>query len=70
MRPDIDRMLVDHVKAHPDTNYSATVNEALTNFFETRALESYREWDAAAPAAERAALAALAAHDDAAWAAG
>ncbi len=70
MRPDVDAKLAHYVEHHPDTNMSATVNEALTDYFEDLALQEYQQWDADAPAAERIALDAFAAHDDAAWAAG
>lgn len=69
MRPDVDRMLVDYVEHTPGTNYSATVNDALVDFLEAQALESYRAWDSATDPAERAALDAFDAHNDAAWAA-
>jgi len=70
MRPDVDRMLVDYVEHTPGTSYSATVNDALIDFLEAQALECYRAWDSAADLAERAALDAFDAHNDAAWAAG
>jgi len=68
MRPDVDQALTAYV-AHTGATYSATVNDALVDFFEARALESYREWDAEASPEEQAALAAFGAHDDAAWSA-
>lgn len=69
MRPEVDRMLVDYIEHTPGTNYSATVNDALVDFLEARALESYLAWDSAADPAERAALSAFGAHSDTAWAA-
>jgi hypothetical protein len=69
MRPEVDRRLVDYIERTPGANYSATVNEALVDFLEAKALESYRAWDSCADPAERAALDAFDAHDDAAWAA-
>jgi hypothetical protein len=68
MRPEVDRMMVDYIDHTPGANYSATVNDALVDFLEARALESYRAWDASADPTERAVLDAFDAHDDA-WAA-
>jgi len=62
-------MLVDYIERTPSANYSATVNDALVDFLEARALESYRAWDSSADPAERAALDAFDAHNDTAWAA-
>jgi hypothetical protein len=67
MRPEVDRMLAAHVERTPGATLSSTVNDALVEYLETAALEAYRRWDAEADAAERAALDALAAHDDRAW---
>lgn len=64
MRPDVDRMLAVHVDRTPGASMSSTVNAALVEYLETAAIEAYREWDAAADPAERAALDAFAAHDD------
>jgi hypothetical protein len=71
MRPDVDRMLATHVQRTPGATLSSTVNAALIEYLETAALEAYRRWDADADADadERAALEALAAHDDRSWAA-
>jgi len=70
MRPEVDRMLTAHVESTPGASLSSTVNDALVEYLEAAALEAYRQWDAEADAAERAALDALAAHDDQSWAAG
>jgi hypothetical protein len=70
MRPDVDRMLAAHVESTPGATMSSVVNEALVEYLEALALDAYRSWDADAPPEERAALDALAAHDDEAWAAG
>jgi hypothetical protein len=67
MRPEVDRMLVNYIENTPGTTYSATVNDALIDFLEARALESYRAWDSSADPAERTALDAFDAHNDAAW---
>lgn len=67
MRPDVDRMLAAHVDRTPGASMSSTVNAALVEYLEAAAIEAYREWDAAADPAERAALDAFAAHDDAGW---
>lgn len=47
-----------------------TVNDALVEYLEAAALDSYRRWDAEADSKERAALDALAAQYDRDWAAG
>jgi hypothetical protein len=67
MRPDVDRMLADHVARTPGATMSSTVNAALVEYLEAAALESYRQWDEAAEPAEREALKAFAAQDDEAW---
>ena len=67
MRPDVDRMLTAHVQQTPGATLSSTVNAALVEYLETAALQAYRRWDADADADERAALDALAAHDDRSW---
>jgi hypothetical protein len=69
MRPEVDQMLAAHVRRTPGATLSSTVNAALVEYLEAAALESYRHWDAAADADERAALDALA-DDDGSWAAG
>ena len=43
---------------------STAVNTTLVEYLEAAALEAYRRWDAEADPDERAALDALAAHDD------
>jgi hypothetical protein len=70
MRPEIDRMLMEHVRRTPGATMSATVNAALADYLEAAAIEAYERWDAAADAEERAALDAFAKHDDGSWAAG
>jgi hypothetical protein len=70
MRPEVDRMLTDHVARSDNATLSSTVNDALARYLEEEALDAYREWDAEAGPAERAAMNALAAHDDRAWATG
>jgi hypothetical protein len=67
MRPDVDRMLAAHVQQTPGATLSSTVNAALVEYLEIAALEAYRRWEADADADERAALDALAAHDDRSW---
>jgi hypothetical protein len=67
MRPDVDRMLIAHVQRTPGATMSSTVNDALAEYLEAAALESYRQWDAEAGPEERAALDALATHDDGSW---
>jgi hypothetical protein len=70
MRPEVDRMLTGYVQRTPGASLSSTVNAALVDYLEAVALDAYRQWDANAGANERAALDALAAHDDQSWAAG
>ena len=70
MRPEVDRMLTEHVQRTPGASMSSTVNAALVEYLEAAALEAYRRWDAEADPQERAALDALAAEDDRSWAAG
>jgi hypothetical protein len=70
MRPDVDQMLTAHVQRTPGATMSSTVNAALVEYLEAAALEAYRQWDADASSDERAALDALAAHDNQSWAAG
>lgn len=70
MRPEVDGMLAAHVARTPGASLSSTVNEALVSYLEAAALDAYRQWDAEAGPDERAALDALAAHDDQSWAAG
>lgn len=70
MRPEVDRMLAAHVQRTPGATLSSTVNAALVEYLEATALEAYRRWDADADAQEQAALTALVAADNEAWAAG
>jgi len=63
-------MLSAHVARTPGANLSSTVNAALVEYLEAAALADYRRWDAEAGPDERAALDALATHDDQWWAAG
>jgi hypothetical protein len=64
MRPEVDQMLVAHVRRTAGATLSSTVNAALVEYLEATALEVYRQWDAEADEPERAGLAALAADDD------
>lgn len=68
MRPEVDRMLTDHVQRTPGMTLSATVNAALVEYLEAAALAAYREWDRAAGHEESQALAAFAAYEDRMWA--
>lgn len=70
MRPEVDQMLAAHVQRTPGATLSSTVNDALVEYLEAAALEAYRQWDAEAEPAERAALDAYAAQDDRSWATG
>jgi hypothetical protein len=70
MRPEVDQMLAAHVERTPGATLSSTVNAALVEYLEAAALEAYRRWNAEADVDERAALDALAAHDDRSWATG
>jgi hypothetical protein len=56
MRPEVDRMLADHVARTPGTSVSATVNAAVMDYFEASALRTYVLWEAAAGPEELAAL--------------
>lgn len=67
MRPDIDSMLVAHVRSNPGATLSSTVNAALADYLEARAIEAYQRWDAQADPAERQALNAFSAQDDLSW---
>jgi hypothetical protein len=69
MRPEVDRMLAAHVQRTPGATLSSTVNAALVEYLEAAALEAYRRWDSDADVDERAALDALAVHNDRSWAA-
>jgi hypothetical protein len=67
MRPEVDRMLAEHVDRTPGATMSSTVNAALVEYLEAAALAAYREWDLKADPAERRALAAFEAHSDETW---
>jgi hypothetical protein len=69
-RPEVDRMLCEHVQRTPGASLSSTVNTALVEYLEGAAVEAYRQWDADADQDERDALDALAVQDDQSWAAG
>ncbi len=68
MRPEVDRMLSQHVQRNPGASLSWTVNEALVEYFESAALHAYRRWDTDAADDERVALEALRFQDDRSWA--
>jgi hypothetical protein len=70
MRPEVDRMLAEHVQRTPGATLSSTVNAALVEYLEAAALEAYRRWDADADPAERGALDAFADHGDKSWTSG
>jgi hypothetical protein len=53
--------------SHSLSSRDPHVNAALVEYLETAALEAYRRWDADADPDERAALDALAAHNDTSW---
>lgn len=59
MRPEVDRMLVDHVARTPGASLSSTVNAAVVEYLETSAVRSYERWHADAGPEERATLAAF-----------
>jgi Arc/MetJ-type ribon-helix-helix transcriptional regulator len=61
MRPEVDRMLTEHVQRTPGASMSSTVNAALVQSLESAAIEAYRQWDADADPEERDALDAFAA---------
>ncbi len=69
MRPEVDRMLAEHVERTPGATMSSTVNAALVEYLEGAALAAYRQWDLEAGPDERSALAAFDAYDDS-WASG
>jgi hypothetical protein len=69
MRPEVDRMLVQHVERTPGATMSSTVNAALVEYLEVAALAAYKTWDLEADAEELDTLAAFDAHQDEAWAA-
>jgi hypothetical protein len=68
MRPEVDRMLVQHVERTPGATMSSTVNAALVDYLEAAARAAYKTWDREAGPEERSALAAFDAHNEAAWA--
>ena len=70
MRPDVDRMLSEHVRRTPGATMSSTVNAALVEYLEAAALAAYRAWHVAADPEEQAALAAFDAHNEESWASG
>jgi hypothetical protein len=70
MRPEVDRMLAQHVERTPGATMSSTVNAALVEYLEAAALAAYRDWDRKAGVDERNALAAFDAHNDESWASG
>jgi hypothetical protein len=70
MRPEVDRMLAEHVERTPGATMSSTVNAALVEYLEAAALAAYKAWDLEADGDERGALAAFVAHNDESWASG
>jgi hypothetical protein len=64
MRPEVDRMLAEHVERTPGATMSSTVNAALVDYLEAAALAAYRAWDREADLDERSALAAFEAHNE------
>jgi hypothetical protein len=70
IRPEVDRMLSEHVQRTPGVSMSSTVNAALVEYLEGAALRAYHQWDADADRDERDALDALAVHDDPSWVTG
>jgi triphosphoribosyl-dephospho-CoA synthetase len=70
MRPEVDRMLTEHVARTPGTTLSSTVNAALVEYLEAAALAAYEAWDRDADADERGALEAFDAHNGDSWALG
>ena len=68
MRPEVDRMLAQHVERTPGATMSSTVNAALVEYLEVAALAAYKVWDLEADVDERNALAAFDAHNEDAWA--
>jgi hypothetical protein len=68
MRPDVDRMLAQHVERTPGATMSSTVNAALVEYLEAAALAAYKAWDLEADPQEQSALAAFDAYNDASWA--
>jgi hypothetical protein len=70
MRPEVDRMLAEHVERTPGATLSSTVNAALVEYLEAAALAAYDQWDLEADPDERLALAAFDAHNEEFWASG
>jgi hypothetical protein len=70
MRPEVDQLLTAHLARTPGASLSSTVNAALVEYLEPAAVTAYIQWDAASEPDERAALDALAAHDNPSWAVG
>jgi hypothetical protein len=70
MRPEVDRMLIEHVERTPGATMSSTVNAALMEYLEAAALVAYSRWDLEADLDERHALAAFDAHNEESWASG
>jgi hypothetical protein len=70
MRPEVDRMLADHVERTPGATMSSTVNAALVDYLEAAALTAYQQWELEADPDERSALAAFDAHNEESWASG
>ena len=70
MRPEVDRMLAQHVERTPGATMSSTVNAALVEYLEAAALSAYRQWDRQGDPDERTALAAFEGHSDDSWASG
>ena len=68
MRPEVDRMLAQHIERTPGATMSSTVNAALVEYLEVAALAAYKKWDLEADPEERSALAAFEAHNEEAWA--
>ena len=70
MRPEVDRMLAEHVARTPGATMSSAVNAALVEYLEAAALAAYDQWDREAGPDERSALAAFDAYNDESWASG
>jgi hypothetical protein len=70
MRPEVDRMLTEHVERTPGATLSSTVNAALVEYLEAVALAAYEAWDRDAATDERGALTAFDAHNGDSWASG
>jgi hypothetical protein len=68
MRPEVDRLLAQHVARTPGATMSSTVNAALVEYLEAAALAAYKAWDRDANPDERNALAAFDAQNEESWA--